>query len=88
MEITLLRNLLTYRKDDPEAIEGILVLGGEKTIIIPTLENLLYLCPAGRYLLKFEYSPKFKTHLWELYGTNKRNELKFHEGYFSRHSRG
>jgi alpha-glucuronidase len=30
------------------------------------------------YLLKWEYSPKFKEHLWELYQVPDRQECKFH----------
>lgn len=34
--------------------------------------------PAGIYNLKLEYSPKFETNLWELYGVPNRSECKFH----------
>ena len=34
--------------------------------------------PPGVYPLKLEYSPRFRKHLWELYGVPNRSECKFH----------
>lgn len=34
--------------------------------------------PVGIYPLKFEYSPRFKQSLWEVYGVPNRRECKFH----------
>ena len=34
--------------------------------------------PSGTFTLKLEWSPKFKTKLWELYGVPNRRECKFH----------
>ena len=88
MKIKLLRDLLTMDEDE-NRISGMLVLADYGQLIsLETVENVLHLCPTGLYLLRHEYSPKFETHLWELYGTNKRSEIKFHEGYYAKHSRG
>jgi hypothetical protein len=39
--------------------------------------------PAGEYELRFEWSPKFKMKLWEIYGVpNGRSECKFHVSNF------
>lgn len=38
--------------------------------------------PAGTYNLKWEYSPKFRRMLWEIYGVPKRSECKFHVANF------
>lgn len=88
MELLLLRSLETKVGDDENAVKGLLVVSGKELFVFDTLENLLYLCNEGNYILKFEFSPKFKTHLWELYGTGLRREMKIHEGYESKHSRG
>jgi len=34
--------------------------------------------PKGRYLVELEYSPRFKTKLWELKNVPNRSECKFH----------
>lgn len=34
--------------------------------------------PKGEYQCLFEYSPKFKTNLWEIKGVPNRSECKFH----------
>jgi hypothetical protein len=89
MRITLIRTLEEKVPNDEMAVTGILILHSKKkTYILKTLENLLHLCPEGTFKLKNEYSPKFQRSLWELYGTNKRNEIKFHEGSRSLHSIG
>jgi len=38
--------------------------------------------PAGKYDLRFEFSPKFNTNLWEIYGVPNRSECKFHAANF------
>ena len=34
--------------------------------------------PVGKYVLKQDYSPRFKKYLWEIYGVPNRSECKFH----------
>lgn len=38
--------------------------------------------PTGVFECKFEYSPKFNTNLWEIYGVEGRTECKFHVANF------
>ncbi|MBK9270777.1 MAG: hypothetical protein IPM48_04200 [Saprospiraceae bacterium] len=38
--------------------------------------------PAGKYMMKFEYSSKFKRKLWELKAVPNRTEIKFHVANF------
>lgn len=38
--------------------------------------------PAGEYEVIWEYSPRFKTHLWEIYGVPNRSECKFHSANY------
>lgn len=40
--------------------------------------NNISCVPAGNYKLVLEYSPKFNTNLWELYGVVNRRECKVH----------
>lgn len=51
-----------------------------KTVERPWLNNkkLVSCIPIGTYTAKWEYSPKFKMHLWELKGVPGRDETKFH----------
>lgn len=88
MELKLIRNLNTKNEKDKNAIESVMIICGEETHCIRVLENLLYLAPEGTFIMKWEFSPKFNTFLWELYGTNKRTEIKCHEGIYSQHSKG
>lgn len=91
MKLVLVRDLSNSQKDDNDSVRGCLIISDKKNKTITTLktlENILYLVAEGKYKLIWEYSPKFKTHLWELYGTNPRGEIKFHEGYFAKHSKG
>jgi len=44
--------------------------------------------PSGQYELKLEYSPRFKTNLWEIYGVQGRAECKFHAANFARQLNG
>lgn len=70
---------------------GLEVIG---TLILPegqklkTIENRNFLFNSGIYTLEWEYSPKFKTHLWEFKDINGRVEIKLHEGYYATNSRG
>lgn len=41
-------------------------------------ENNVSCIPIGTYQLKLEYSPRFKTDLWEIKGVPGRAECKFH----------
>lgn len=34
--------------------------------------------PTGEYILRLEYSPRFRKNLWEIYGVPNRSECKFH----------
>ena len=86
MEIYLTRFL---KQTENKLVKGVLTFGLENEIvIIRTKENLLHLAPEGKYLMRYEYSPKFKRNLWELYGISKRSEIKFHMGSIAEHSRG
>lgn len=38
--------------------------------------------PAGKYILKYEYSNRFKKHLWELKNVPNRTECKFHSANY------
>lgn len=38
--------------------------------------------PAGAYTLKYEYSERFKKHLWELKNVTGRTECKFHSANY------
>jgi len=44
--------------------------------------------PAGKYILKFEFSPKFNRKLWEAYGISGRSECKFHQANFANELEG
>lgn len=41
-------------------------------------QNNVSCVPEGTYPLKYEYSPRFRKHLWELYDVPGRSECKFH----------
>lgn len=62
------------------AIYGILtVTEGDNVIYVClTIENKSKSFPVGVYPLKLEYSPRFKTDLWELYDVKGRSEIKIH----------
>ena len=88
MKIKLIRDLLTSEKD-ANSIRGVLLIANQGKIeIFSVQENILYLLQSGKYILKYEFSPKFNRNLWELYGTNPRSEIKFHSGSHSKHSEG
>lgn len=44
--------------------------------------------PAGKYDLRLEWSPRFQTHLWEIYNVPNRRECKFHAANFVRQLNG
>lgn len=44
--------------------------------------------PEGTYTLKYEYSPRFRKNLWELYGVPGRSECKFHAANYWRQLNG
>lgn len=88
MKLKLCRDLSVTREN---LVHGVLFIGDRKNwglITLKTKENLLYLLEAGKYLLRYEYSPKFDCMLWEFYGTFPRTEIKFHFGTMADHSRG
>ena len=41
-------------------------------------QNSISCIPKGEYVLKLEYSDRFKRNLWEVYGVPNRSEIKFH----------
>lgn len=71
--------LLRTSKNDV-AIYGVLIVSEGDSVdhICRTIENKAKSFPAGIYPLKLEYSPRFKTDLWELYGIEGRSEIKIH----------
>jgi len=84
-------NLIRYENSvDQLGIQGTLQLmyKGKEHLTLNTLENIKYLLNDGNYTLIYEYSPKFNKNLWELYGTDGRTEIKFHQGNQPNHSRG
>lgn len=44
--------------------------------------------PTGMYLVKKEYSPRFKKDLWEIYDVPNRSECKFHAANYARQLNG
>lgn len=88
MNLILVRNLQSAFQGDKNAVSGVLICGDKETTKISTLENINYLVDEGNYILHYEHSPKFNRDLWELYGTGKRSEIKFHLGGHSENSRG
>ena len=41
-------------------------------------KNMISCIPVGTYRLVYEWSPRFKKYLWEIYGVEGRRECKFH----------
>lgn len=72
--------VLTRTSKNEVAIYGLLAViqGDEVLFVCRTIENLAKSFPEGEYDLKLEYSPRFKTDLWELYGIPGRAEIKIH----------
>lgn len=50
--------------------------------------NRVSCIPAGEYPVKLEYSPRFKTELYEIYGVSNRSECKFHAANYARQLNG
>lgn len=71
---------------------GIIVVQDENAKVLFTCQSLergwvsnkknVSCIPAGKYTLRFEFSPKFNTDLWEIYGVPNRSECKFHAANF------
>ena len=60
----------------------------EKDIVIDTVENALYLIPAGTYPLKRTYSHKFKKMLPLVDEVPDRSGIRIHRGSIPEHSTG
>ena len=60
----------------------------EKDITIDTLENALYIIPAGTYPLKRTYSHKFKKMLPLVDAVPDRSGIRIHRGSIPEHSTG
>ncbi len=71
--------LIRVSKTD-KAIYGILIVtdGNIVDYVCKTIENAAKSFPAGKYPIKLEFSPRFKTMLWELCGISERSEIKIH----------
>jgi len=82
--------LLIRTKKTPEATYGILAVidKGLPMVTFKTIENTSKIFPTGVYPLIFEYSPRFKTDLWELYGIEGRREIKIHAANYTVAIRG
>lgn len=63
-----------------EVVLGTLIVwdGGNIIFQCKTIERLSTLFTKGLYEMRYEYSPKFDTFLWELYGITGRSEIKTH----------
>jgi len=51
-------------------------------------QNMISCVPEGVYPLKYEYSPRFRKNLWELYDVPGRSETKFHAANYWRQLNG
>ena len=74
------RLLLIRITDNDKAIYGILLVIDKDFITFQccALENKALSFTSGTYPIRFEYSPRFKTNLWELYDIPGRGEIKIH----------
>ena len=72
--------ILKRIRQEINATLGTLELGGPVFKHFATLEPLEVKIPPGKYPLIFEYSPKFKRHLWELKNVPGHTEIKIHNG--------
>lgn len=72
--------ILTRFRHESNATLGRVELGGPVFKIFATLEPLPPVIPTGEWPIRFEYSPKFKRHLWELKNVPGHTELKIHNG--------
>ncbi len=66
------------------AVYGVLsIVEGDKILFTcHTIENKKKIFPDGKYPIKFEYSPRFNTNLWELHGIPGRSEIKIHSANY------
>ena len=83
--LELIRDVKSVDMFDKDRILGALSIG-DKSIVI--LENRKYIFEEGMYLLKYEWSPRFKRCCWEFKGIEGRTEIKFHGGKCTSHTRG
>ena len=76
--------ILTRTSVNEKAVYGILMVveGDSVDFVCRTIENKAKSFPIGTYPLKLEYSPRFKTYLWELYEIKGRGEIKIHVANF------
>ena len=88
---------MTRTRKQGKAVHGKMVLPfsslpvydrGEENITIDTLENALYLIPAGTYPLKRTYSYKFKKLLPLVDEVPDRSGIRIHKGTKPEHSTG
>ena len=72
--------ILERQRQEINATLGRLELPGPAFKIFCTLEPLPPVIPPGIYPLVYEYSAKFKRHLWELKNVPGHSEIKIHNG--------
>ncbi len=72
--------ILTRFASPPDATMGRLEIGGPVYKIYATLEPFPFVTRPGVYPLVWEYSHKFKRHLWELKNVPGHTEIKIHHG--------
>jgi hypothetical protein len=72
--------ILIRTTENEQAIYGLLLVvdNGRMTFECKTIENKVKSFPPGTYPIKYEWSPRFKQHLWELYKIPGRSEIKIH----------
>ena len=65
-------------------IENNEVLFSCKTLELPYRDNerSISSIPEGKYFLKYEYSPKFKRHLWSVKNVPDRSGIRIHVGNY------
>lgn len=72
---------------DGDAVHGILSVTGIDNDWF-TIENRHSIIPQGEYIMEFQWSPKFRRYLWEIYGVKGRSEIKIHIGRHPQDSEG
>ena len=60
----------------------------EISLEVPTLENADFIIPAGTYIVKRTWSPRFKKFLPEVLDVPERSGIRIHRGSLPEHSRG
>ena len=93
-----MREVVIYRSIDTKdvmlgnlfVIDGTKIIYQCKTLELPWRNNKrnVSCVPEGIYPLRYEYSPRFKQDLWELYNVPGRSECKFHAANFARQLNG